>query len=89
VLSLQSSHQGAQDPEYTAFIDAIGEDYHHSQTSLNILKKIHTINKAANFLYPNDILLNPLAALKWAFLSPCNIYVDEFNSKILQWLPGE
>jgi hypothetical protein len=30
ICPLQFSHRGAQDPEYTAFVDSIGEDFHHN-----------------------------------------------------------
>jgi hypothetical protein len=44
---------------------------------------------AIPFLFPPDILQQPLACLDRAFLSPRNIFIDEFNNKILDSLPGD
>jgi hypothetical protein len=49
---------------------------------------INDLDDARLFLFPPNILNNPFLALKRAFLSPRNIYVDEFNDLILQHLPG-
>ncbi len=44
---------------------------------------------AIQFLFPSHVLLEPSLCLNRAFLSPQNIYVDEFNDIILKDLPGE
>lgn len=49
---------------------------------------INTLDEARLFLFPPDVLNNPFHALKRAFLSPRNVYVDEFNEIILHHLPG-
>ncbi|SRR5258708_3385052 len=41
------------------------------------------------FLFLSHVLLEPSLCLNHAFLSPQNIYVDEFNDIILKHLPGE
>ncbi|KAG1846202.1 hypothetical protein DFJ58DRAFT_799449 [Suillus subalutaceus] len=42
-----------------------------------------------NFLFPPHVLEDAETCLQRAFLSPLNIYVDEFNDKILEKLPGD
>ena len=89
INSLLYPHRTEGDPEYTTLIDNIGEDHSHPETSLHIIQCIKTIDDARQFLFPPEILQNPFLALKRAFLSPRNIYVDEFNNSILQHLPGD
>jgi len=44
---------------------------------------------AVDFLFPPHILNDPMACLFRAFLSPRNIFVDEFNDIMLDALPGD
>ena len=87
VLTLQTSIRSARDPAYTASVDRIGEDHTNKTVVLDMLDKVSSIDEAVDFLFPQDILENPLAALKRAFLSPKNADVDEFNDYVLQRLP--
>jgi hypothetical protein len=89
IRSLHSPIRGARDIEYTTFVDCIGEDHTHSHISLNILSRIYTLDEAISFLFPHRVLADPPACLQRALLSPKNSYVDEFNTKILDILPGE
>ena len=89
LLSLHAPIWSARDPSYTAFVDRIGEDYVHPSVSLDLLATVPSVNDCIDFLYPPDVLLDPLACLKRAFLSPKNIPVDDFNIKVLDRLPGE
>jgi PIF1-like helicase len=89
ILSLHAPIRSARDPLYTAFVDRIGEDYVHPSVSLDLLATLPSVTDCIDFLYPPDILLDPLACLKRAFLSPKNIPVDDFNIKVLDRLPGE
>lgn len=87
VHTLDYPHRTASDPEYTAFVDHIGEDYTHPETSLHLLQCVNTLDEAQEFLFPPEILHNPFLAVKRAFLTLLNMYVDEFNNKMLQCLP--
>ncbi|KIJ31489.1 hypothetical protein M422DRAFT_185950, partial [Sphaerobolus stellatus SS14] len=89
IFSLHQPICSAQDPEFTTYIDQIGEDTTNHYTSISLLSSIYTLDEAISFLFPQEILLNPLQLLKRAFLSPLNKYVEEFNNKILSALPGE
>lgn len=88
IRSLQQPIRSAHDPQYTMFVDRIGEDFINTHTPLDILSPITSIDDAINFLYPNAVLRDPASCLKRAFLSPKNIFVDEFNQRILDILPG-
>jgi hypothetical protein len=63
-------------------ISGFGEDYIHSQVSLNIPPHINNLNDAIIFLFPRTVLADPVVCLKCALLSPKNSYVDDFNAKI-------
>lgn len=89
IFTLEQPYRSAQDPEYTSFVDLIGEDYQHPTASLRLLDTVHSLDEMISFLYPPEILNNPVQCLKRAFLSPKNIYVDDFNDRILDQLPGE
>ena len=88
ILKLHTPIRSAQDPEYTAFVDNIGEDFSHSRVTLDMLETVPSLDHALQFLFPPATLENPLAALKRAFLSPKNREVDEFNDLVLDRLEG-
>jgi hypothetical protein len=89
VFSLKHPFRSAQDPAYTNFVDNIGEDYSNRTVDLHILQRLHNIDEVIAFLFPPYVLRDPLQCLKRAFLSPRNIYVDEFNTALLDILPGQ
>jgi hypothetical protein len=88
VLRLTTPIRTAADPEYSEWIDRIGEGY-EQRLSLTLLDQVHTLEDARGFLFPADILSDPQAAVRRSFLSPLNRFVDEFNDTILDSLPGE
>jgi hypothetical protein len=69
-------------------MDHIGDDFNNPLPSLHIIQCVNMLEEARLFLFPPLVLSNPFTALKRAFLSPRNIFVDEFNEIILQHLPG-
>lgn len=89
IFSLHHPIRSAADPEYTEFVDAIGENTHDNYVSLHLLEKTNSTEEAINFLFPPNVLTDPSICLGRAFLSPRNIYVDEFNQAILDRLPEE
>jgi len=56
---------------------------------VNELAKTTSIDRAVEFLFPQALLTDLDACLQRVFLSPQNMFVDEFNDKILEKLPGE
>jgi ATP-dependent DNA helicase PIF1 len=88
ILRLSSPIRTASDPEYSDWIDRIGEGYEQT-VSLSLLQQVESVVEAKDFLFPPDILSNPNMAVRRSFLSPLNKLVDEFNDLILDQLPGE
>jgi hypothetical protein len=79
----------SSDPDFAKFLNNIGDDYIHDSVDLGRLPHCHSVNTVLDFVFPHDIVSQPLLCVNHAILSPFNIFVDEFNSKILERLPGE
>jgi hypothetical protein len=88
INALKIAIRSARDPEYTRAVDEIGEDYKNKRIGISFLARLDDIEDSIRFLFPMNILENPLASLKRAFLSPKNCQVDEFNDNILRRLAG-
>jgi hypothetical protein len=88
ILRLVTPIRTAADPEYSDWIDRIGEGYEQT-VSLTLLNRVESLADARSFLFPPEILSNPQAAVRRSFLSPLNKFVDEFNDIMLDCLPGE
>lgn len=81
--------RSAANPGYTAFVDAIGENTDNDYVSFHLLAKTTSTQDTIDFLFPPEVLADPAVCLGRAFLSPRNVYVDEFNQTILNLLPEE
>jgi hypothetical protein len=77
------------DPDFANFLNNIGDDYLHDTVDLGRLSHCHSVNTVLDFVFPHNIVSNPHLCIKRAILSPFNVFVDEFNSKISDRLPGE
>ena len=88
MFKLMTSIRCNTDPEYTAFVDAIGSDTSGQRRTLPLLQHTCNMEDAIHFLFPPTILQDTRSCLQRAFLSPRNALVDEFNDKILDRLTG-
>ena len=89
VYTLSIPIRSLGDPQFTRFVDQIGEDCSQHRQPLQLLAKTTNIDDAAEFLFPQNVLANANVCLNHAFLSPRNMFVDEFNEKILAKLPSD
>ena len=89
VFTLTTPIHSFGDPEFTQFVDRIREDTSGNHQRLQMLAKTSSINRAVGVLFPQALLMDLDACLERVFLSPQNMFVDEFNDKILEKLPGE
>jgi hypothetical protein len=89
IISLHVPIRNASDPEFSAFVDSIG-DGPSSKVPLNFPGLAITDNEIdlINFVWPADVIANPLAALHRAILAPTNAQVDRFNAYVLEQLEG-
>lgn len=88
ILRLHEPVRNAHDPIYSKWVDEIGEDtLSDSPIPLPLIQRISTYEEIASFLFPDTILLSPQDICQRSFLSPLNIYVDEFNIQMLDKIP--
>jgi PIF1-like helicase len=75
VLYLTRPIRNAADPTYTEWVDRAGDGVPplDKTVPLHHLTQIHSMNEAADYLFPDDI----------SFPSPFNLRVDEFNSLMI------
>jgi len=79
----------ASDPEFSQFLDTIGDDSEHDEVDLSRLNHTNLVEDAVNFVFSPDVVCDPETCVDRAILSPFNEYVDQFNSEVLGRLPGE
>jgi hypothetical protein len=72
-----------------AYINHIGEDCSGNQQNLAPIAATTNFDDTVEFLFLSYVLGDPDISLQCAFLSPLNIYVNEFIDKILYELPGD
>jgi hypothetical protein len=89
LLTLNTPIRTLNDPTFTRLIDAIGEDCSHARQTLPFLNNTKHFDDAVDFLFPPEILADPVLSLDRAFLSPRNIFVDAFNECVIDAIPGE
>lgn len=89
ILKLEESIRQRNDPEFSKILDSIGDDYTNDTVDLGRLHHTSSVEDTVQFVFPTDILQHPDECIKRAILSPFNMYVDEFNSMILDKVEGE
>lgn len=89
ILHLTQPIRNALDPEFSSYVDDIGENTEQKQTiKLRMLETLHSIPQALDWLYPPEILCSPRHSIRRSYLAPLNSQVEEINSYILDQLPG-
>lgn len=61
--------RNAADPEFASFVDTIG-DGAGPEIPLDMLSKVYSVNELIDFVYPPEILANPIACLTRAYSVP-------------------
>ena len=77
--------QGDIEPLYSQSLELSHNNF--IPLPLSFTKFIYNLSDAVQFLSPPEILDNPGALSHRLFLSLLNIYIDEFNSIVLDNLP--
>jgi hypothetical protein len=77
IFTLSTPIRSVDDPEYTRFVDDIGDDFSGERRSLDLIQNISQLANAIDFLFPLHILADFFACLERAFLSPRNAFVDQ------------
>ena len=79
--------RNAQDPEFSSFVDEIGEGA-GPEIPLNMISSVSSTHDLIHFVYPQCILNDPTACLKRAILCLTNIQVDNYNDTITSYIQG-
>lgn len=79
--------RNAEDPEFAAIIDGIG-DGESTVANLEIFPRTTSIDDLLRFVFPNDVLTNPFLCLSRSILAPTNEQINEYNRRMLARLPG-
>ena len=79
--------RNAEDPAFAAFVDAIG-DGAGPEISFQGLQHARTRADLIQFVFPQDVIINPAVCLQHCILAPTNAQVDAYNSGILNLLPN-
>jgi hypothetical protein len=90
ILRLTQPIRNAEDPTYATWIDQVGGAVPslHRTVSLRHLCQNSSLDEAADFLFPPDILADPARATLHSFLSPFNARVDELNKPTMDRISG-
>jgi hypothetical protein len=81
--------RNASDPAFADFVDSVGEDISLRHISLHgFIHHSGNLADVQQHLFPDDVLHDPHACVRRAFLTPLNVDVNQFNADILERLPG-
>jgi ATP-dependent DNA helicase PIF1 len=89
ILRLTQSIRQAADPEFSSFLDGIGDDYVNDKVDLGRFKHTQRVGDVIDAVFPHEVMANPEACIRRAILSPFNDFVDELNEELLARIPGE
>jgi hypothetical protein len=87
VFRLNEPIRNAEDLEFSHFVDAIGDSV-GPEVCLDMLSHTYSATDLADFVYPLEVISNPLACLSRAILAPTNYQVDSYNETMLKKVYG-
>jgi hypothetical protein len=88
-VELLAPIRNACDPDFSKFVDNLGEDPALQQVNIDpFIKRCPSLQQAQDLLFPTTMLAHPETCVKRAFLTPLNTDVDRFNTAILDRLMG-
>ncbi|OBZ67112.1 hypothetical protein A0H81_12907 [Grifola frondosa] len=88
IYRLHQPIRNAEDLPYADFVDSIG-DGAGPNIFLDMLDKVDNKDELIDFVYPDDVLRDPVRCLKRAILAPTNAQVNEYNKEILSRFDGD
>ena len=80
--------RNAEDPDFATFINDIG-DGTESSINLDVLLHAHSPEELIDFVFPREVLLDPMRCLTRSILAPTNDQIDHYNDKLVSRLPGD
>jgi ATP-dependent DNA helicase PIF1 len=89
IFHLTEPIRNAVDPDFSDFVESIGIGTNGSRVDLSIIGAKQTADELIDFVYPSEILDDPVTCALRSVLAPTNIQVDNYNAKIMKRLPGD
>ena len=86
-MQLTQLIRNADDPEFAAVIDAIG-DGQSTVADLRIFPRTTHSEDLLSFVFPDTVLTNPFLCLSRSILAPTNAQISDYNRRLLARLPG-
>ncbi|CAG8494564.1 7777_t:CDS:2 [Cetraspora pellucida] len=83
IYDLQQPIHDALDPEYYKLMDNIRDRINREKVSLELLNTTHKLDEIIEFVFPKNVLNNPIVCLQQAILCLLNIEVDSINNIVL------
>ena len=87
ILRLNIPIRNVEDPEFSAFVDSIG-DGSHFEIPLDMCETMSNQDDIIDFVYPSHTLTDPTSCLRRAILCPTNAQVDVYNDIITSKVEG-
>lgn len=88
VYRLTQPVRNAMDPEYAAFVDAIGELGSPAQP-LSLLPRTDDARFMITTIFPPAVLADPYVSAQRSILAPTNRQIDSYNNSVLRMVQGE
>lgn len=76
------------DLEFSSFLDDIGDNYREDTVNLSRLNHTRFVQQLIDFVFPPAVVADPAICISRAILSPFNAFVNDFNTTILNNVPG-
>ena len=86
-MKLTQLIRNADDPQFAAIIDAIG-DGESTVANLHIFPRTTLSEDLLSFVFPDHILSNPFLCLSRSILAPTNVQIANYNHRMLARLAG-
>lgn len=88
ILRLHQAIRHASDPEYSSWVDDIGDGHIVGEDiKLDLVNEVTDVEDAVVYLYPDHSLRDYETLQGRSFLSPLNVSVDDFNQRVLNRIP--
>jgi hypothetical protein len=87
IRRLTQAVRNAEDPKFADFVNNVG-DGAGPEIDLSILNTTTDAPSLTTFVYPPQILRDPIASLKRAILAPTHKQVDAYNDNIIDQVEG-
>jgi len=80
ILRLTELIRNAEDADFAEFVNAISDGV-GPEVDTNIMQRLASREELMHFVFPDEILRNPIHCLTRAILAPTNKQIDQYNNQ--------